>query len=216
MAEQADQQWPVQKKPSDQRKGVHSERSNQQHASRKKSSIQKTRLPSHIASWTGHTTAHLGILQQHQSQSPQLHRGPPANQPRSHWFIIARSQPEASSLHGNTTLLRSQHHSTADDKITASKPRPHCTTLTLRNIYMYVWYCSCHSNTTLQDLHSLKHTHKYTPKKQMCACLQTCVQVYVWECGKQKEKWQFSLTGFLFINFILPKKKALFIRTYLC
>jgi len=54
MAEQADQQWHVQKKPSDQRKAVHSER------------MKFCRLyqdSRHDASWTGHTTDHPGIQQ---------------------------------------------------------------------------------------------------------------------------------------------------------
>jgi hypothetical protein len=82
-----------------------------------------------------------GILQQHHSQPPQLHCGPPANQSRSQWFIIARGRPEASSLHGNAALLRSQHHSTADDKLTASKPRPHlsdCTKTFDINKFLYI------------------------------------------------------------------------------
>ena len=60
---------------------------------------------------------------QHQSQPPQFHSGPPANQPRSQRYIIARGRPEASSLHGNAALHRS-HHSIADeDYITARKPQ---------------------------------------------------------------------------------------------
>jgi len=133
------------------RRFIHSERSNRQQTSRKDSSRQKTRLPGHVASWTGHTTAHPGhpaAAHQHQSQLPQSHRRPPANQPRDQRFIIARGRLEASSLHGNAALLRSQHHSTADDKITASKPRPHlsdCKTTFDVNKYLYmcVWYCSC-------------------------------------------------------------------------
>jgi len=87
--------------------------------------IPDARLPGHIALWTRHTTAHPGhpaAAHRHQSHPPQFHRGPPANQPRDQRFIIARSLPEASALHGNAALLRSQHHSTADNKITASKP----------------------------------------------------------------------------------------------
>ena len=129
-----------------------------------------SRRPGHVVSWTGHTTAPRASFSstQHQSQS-QLHRGPLANQPRSQWFIIARGRPETSSLHGNAALLRSQHHSTADDKITANKPRPHLSDYKFEiyiyiYIYIYVcvcvcvcvWYCSCHSNTTLQFLKELR------------------------------------------------------------
>jgi len=123
---------------------IDSERINRQHTSRKDSSRQKTRLPGHVAPWTGHTTAHPGhpaAAHQHQSQPPQFHRGPPANQPRDQRFIIARGLSEASSRHGNAALLRSQHHSTADDKITASKPRPQlsdCTATFDINKYLYM------------------------------------------------------------------------------
>ena len=102
------------------------------------------RLPGHVASWTGHTTSnpgHPAAAYQHQSQPSQLHRGLPANQPSDQRFIIARGLPEASSRHGNAPLLLSWHNSTADDKITASKLRPHlsdCTTTFDINKYLYM------------------------------------------------------------------------------
>jgi len=83
--------------------------------------------PGHVASWTGHITAHPGhpaASHQYQSQPHQSHRGPSANQPRDQRFIIARGLPEASSRHGNAAVHRGQHHSKADDKVTASKPQP--------------------------------------------------------------------------------------------
>ena len=64
------------------------------------------RLPGHVASGTGHTTTCQSSCNsnQHQSQPPQLHRGPPANQLCSQWFNIACGLPEASSWHGNAAL----------------------------------------------------------------------------------------------------------------
>jgi len=139
-------------------------------------------MPGHIASWTRHTTARWASCSstQHQLQPPQLHRGPPVNQPCSQWFIIARGRLEASSLHGNAALFRSQHHSTADDKITESKPRPHlsdCTTTFDINKYLYicVWYCSCQSNTILQYLHTFLLFTK-TLKKKPCKIKPISVQ----------------------------------------
>jgi len=124
---------------------IHSERHNWQHTSRKHSSRKPdARLPGHVASRTGHTTAHPGhpaAAHQHQLQLPQFHRGHPANQLRDQRFIIARGLLEASSRHGNAALLHSYHRSTTDDKITASKPRPHlsdCTTTFDINKYLYI------------------------------------------------------------------------------
>ena len=155
MAEQTGQQATgIKGAHSDQRDSfIHLERSNQQHTHKERTHQERrydARLPGHIASWTGHTIARRASCNctQHQSQPPQLHRRPPANQPCSQWFI-ARGRSEASSLHGNAALLRSQHHSTADDKITASKPRPHtsnCTTSDINiyiYIYIYVYMCVC-------------------------------------------------------------------------
>ena len=125
---------------------IHSEGSNRQHTHQERTHQDRrydARLPNHVASWTGHTTTRRASCSstQHQSQPPQLHREPPANQPRSQWFIIARGRPEASSLHGIAALVRSQHHSTADNKIKASKPRPHlsdCTTTFDINKYLHI------------------------------------------------------------------------------
>ena len=140
------------------------------------------RLPGHVAPWTGHTTSRRAYCSrtQHQSQPPQLHCGPPANQPRSQWFIISRGRPEASSLHGNTALLHSQHHSTADDKIMASKPRPHSTTLTLINIYIYMCGTVVVIPTQpLQYLHIWYH-HAYNVSPISCKPDNQFSQKLVW------------------------------------
>jgi len=114
--------------------------------SRKTTSRQKTgRLTARPRClWTGHTTAHPGhpaSAHQHQSPPPKSHRGIPGSQPRDQRSTIARGLPEASSLHGYAALLRSQHRSKADDKITASKPRPHLSDFTTLDLNKYLYIC---------------------------------------------------------------------------
>ena len=128
---------------------IHLERSNQQHTSRKDSSRKKTRRPTarpcSLMDWIHHRSSGTSSSStQHKSQPPQFRRGPPANQSHYQRFIFARGRPEASSLHGNTAVHHGQHHSTAHDKITPSKPRPHLsdgTTTFDINKYIYIYVC---------------------------------------------------------------------------
>ena len=113
MAEQADQQWPVQKWPRFQPEDsqglhpeVHQERTHQDRR-------YDARLPGHVASWTGHPAAALNTVA---DPSTSLRTsGKLTAWPR--WFNIARGLPEASSRHGNAALHHDLHYSTADDKV---------------------------------------------------------------------------------------------------
>ena len=144
------------------RQFIHSEVCNRQHTHQERSLQDRrydARLPDHVASQTGETPARRASCSstQHQSLPSQFPWGPPAKQPRSQWFIH-RSRPtgglvttwQRSSISQSTPLNSPLRNN-------AIKPRPYLSPvrqlLTLINIYIYVWYCSCQPNTTLQYLH---------------------------------------------------------------